>query len=467
MTRLSNQTGARRGRARAVLAAAALLAAAACSSEDVVSVTDPDIITPENVVTPEGAAALRLGALSRFIGATTGDNGNSAGETLFMYGGMLADEWQTGDSFIQRLETDQRAVTEENSLIRNGYQFAHRARVSAQQAIAALRQYAPATPAWQIAELYFVQGYTENLLAEDFCSGIPFSTVTLEGIEELGTPLATADAYARALAHADSALALVPGSDAASVKVRNAAAVLKGRILLNLNRPAEAAVAVAAVPTAFAYQNQQSQTTRDNTMWAMNNSARRYTVGQSEAGVGLPFHLGTDPRLPICKPFPSLSTTCRNAGVTSGVVFNNGSPTLLYVQLKWAARDASVSVADGIEARLIEAEAQLRAGNSAAFLTTLNALRATVTGLAPLADPGTAAAREDLLFRERAYWLFSTGHRLGDLRRMIRQYGRTETQVFPTGAFAEGGQYGHDVNFPVPQAERNNPSFTGCLNRAA
>jgi len=467
MTRLIEQTGARRARVRGAIAAAALLAAAACSPSDVVGVTDPDIIVPENVVTPEGAAALRLGALSRFIGATTGDNGNSAGETLFMYGGLLADEWQTGDSFIQRLETDQRAVTEENTLIRNGYQFAHRARVSAEQAIAALRQYAPATPAWQIAELYFVQGYVENLLAEDFCSGIPFSTVTLEGTEQLGAPLPTADVYARALAHVDSALALVPGSDSSSVKVRRAAAVLKGRILLNLNQPAAAAAAVAAVPTAFAYQTQHSQNTRDNTMWAMNNSARRYTVGQSEAGEGLPFHLGTDARLPICKPFPTLSTTCKNAGVTSGVVFNNGSPTPLYVQLRWPTRDASVSVADGVEARLIEAEALLRAGSHPAFINALNALRTTVTGLAPLADPGTAAGREDLLFRERAFWLFSTGHRLGDLRRLIRQYGRTETQVFPTGDFAEGGQYGHDVNFPVPQAEKNNPQFTGCLNREA
>lgn len=467
MNRLNRTTGARRGRARRALAVAALLAAAACSTDNVVAVTDPDIITPENVNSPEGAAALRLGALSRFIGATTGDNGNSAGETLFMYGGLLADEWQTGDSFIQRLETDQRSVTEENSLIRNGYQFAHRARVSAQQAITALQQYAPTTPAWQIAELYFVQAYMENLLAEDFCSGIPFSTVTLDGTEVLGTPLSTADAYARALAHADSALALATATDASTTKVRQAAAVLKGRILLNLDRPADAAAAVAAVPTSFAYQNQHSQSTRDNTMWAMNNSARRYTVGQSEAGEGLPFHLGTDPRLPICKPFPTISTACKNAGVTSGVVFNNGSPTLLYVQLRWPARDANVSVADGVEARLIEAEAQLRAGNAAAFLATLNALRTTVTGLAPLADPGTAAGREDLLFRERAFWLFSTGHRLGDLRRLIRQYGRSESQVFPTGDFAEGGQYGHDVNFPVPQAERNNPNFTGCLNRAA
>ena len=465
-TRLNLQRRRRPGRGRAMLATLALLAAAACNSQDIVEVTDPDIITPDNVGSAEGAEALRIGTLSRFNGATTGDNGNSAGETLFMYGGLLADEWQTGDSFIQRVETDQRVVTESNTLIRNGYQFAHRARVSAQEALAALHEFAPATPAYQLAEMYFVQAYIENLLAESFCSGLPFSTV-LNGEEELGSPLTSAETYARALAHADSGLALITGSTANDVKIRSALAVVKGRILLNLNQPANAATAVAAVATAFTYTNAHSQTTRDVTMWAMNNSARRYTVGQSEGTNGLPFHTGADARLPICNPRPTISTTCKNAGVTSTVVFNNGSPTLLYVQLVWSTRDANVAIANGTEARLIEAEALLRAGDNAGALAKLNALRAGVVGLAPLADAGSAAARQDQLFRERAYWLFSTGHRLGDLRRLIRQYGRTQQTLFPVGVFAEGGTYGTDVNLPIPQAERNNPNFNGCLDRNA
>lgn len=470
MRTMLNQIGRRARRAAGLLAVAALVPAAACSVNDIVEVTDPDIINPDNVNSAAGAAALRVGALSRFMGSTTGDNGNSAGETMFMYSGLLADEWQTGDSFIQRVETDQRVVTEINSLVRGGYQFAQRARVSAQQAAAALREFAPATPAWQIAELYFVQGYVENMLAEHFCSGLPFSTVTLSGEEQFGTPLTSVQAYERALAHADSALALATGTDAAATRTRNAAQVLKGRILLNLNRPADAAAAVAAVPTAFAYQNQHSQTTRDNTMWAMNNNARRYTVAQSEGGNGLDFHNSGDPRVPVARcrnTNGSLNAACQAAGVTTTVVFNNGSPTPLYAQLKWPARDAPVSVADGVEARLIEAEALLRAGNPAGALDKLNALRATVTGLTPLADAGTDAARVDQLYRERAFWLFGTGHRLGDLRRLIRQYGRAQQTLFPVGSFAEGGSYGTDVNFPIPQAERNNPNFTGCLDRNA
>ncbi|MGI9627811.1 MAG: hypothetical protein ACR2QM_13320, partial [Longimicrobiales bacterium] len=84
-----------------------------------------------------------------------------------------------------------------------------------------------------------------------------------------------------------------------------------------------------------------------------------------------------------------------------------------------------------------------------------------------LTDPGTLDAQVDLLFSERALWLFGTAHRMGDLRRLIRQYGRTEDAVFPTGAYHKGGVYGDDVVFPIPFLERENSNFNGCLNSAA
>jgi hypothetical protein len=100
---------------------------------------------------------------------------------------------------------------------------------------------------------------------------------------------------------------------------------------------------------------------------------------------------------------------------------------------------------------------------------------------ATLADPGTAAAREDLLFRERAFWLFATAHRLGDMRRLVRQYGRAPATVFPSGSYSSNGRlsvYGTDVDFPIPIQEGNNgaaPSVSpeapaelkGCLDRNA
>ena len=67
--------------------------------------------------------------------------------------------------------------------------------------------------------------------------------------------------------------------------------------------------------------------------------------------------------------------------------------------------------------------------------------------------------------------LFRSGQRLGDLRRLMRQYGRSEAQTFPTGNHYRGGTYGHDVNFPVVTDENNNPNLvtlgtkSACLDR--
>ena len=124
----------------------------------------------------------------------------------------------------------------------------------------------------------------------------------------------------------------------------------------------------------------------------------------------------------------------------------------------------------GVDARMIEAEAQLKANNFPGALAILNAARTTVTGLTPLTDPGTEAARVSLVFRERAFWQFGRGYRVGDMRRLVRQYGRPANTVFPTGEWHKGGGYGSDVNVPVPQAEQNNPNVPAsatCLNRNA
>ena len=53
------------------------------------------------------------------------------------------------------------------------------------------------------------------------------------------------------------------------------------------------------------------------------------------------------------------------------------------------------------------------------------------------------------------------------MRRMIRQYGRTQDKVFPAGVYYKGGVYGSDVNFPVPDGEAVNPQFKGCIDRNA
>src|SRR4030095_10592354 len=93
---------------------------------------------------------------------------------------------------------------------------------------------------------------------------------------------------------------------------------------------------------------------------------------------------------------------------------------------------SSVVLASGIEARLIQAEAQFRAGTPGPAMATLHAIR-RLARLAPLASPGNDVARTNLLFRERAFWMWGTAHRLGDMRRLVRQYSRTQNTVLPSG----------------------------------
>src|SRR3982751_3234219 len=84
-------------RRTAAIATIAALSAVGCKSPDeFLQVTDPDIINPANVASAAGADAVRLGALARLNTATSG------GESLFLLGGLFADEYNNGDSFIAR-----------------------------------------------------------------------------------------------------------------------------------------------------------------------------------------------------------------------------------------------------------------------------------------------------------------------------------------------------------------------------
>jgi starch-binding outer membrane protein, SusD/RagB family len=450
-------TRARRsGRAATVaaLAVAALgsLALTACDTGEMLVVETPDIIDPSDVQSAAGAEAVRIGALSRFVQATTGT------ESLLLLGGLFADEWINGDTFIARHELDRRDVTEDNTFLTTAARNLHRARLSAEQAIGLLQQYSPNAPRWQVAEMHLIQAYLVNLAAEHYCDGLVFSTVGPNG-EEFGTPMTTTAAFERALGHANDGLALITGATANDLRIRHALQVTRGRILMNLDRPTDAATAVQGVPNDFVYRTLHSAGTYSNAVWTWNVSARRYSVANNEGQNGLDFATAGDPRVPVCQ------APC--GGVTQSTREDASSP--LYVQQLWPLRESPVALIDGIAARMIEAEAQFRANDATAMMNTLNAARGTVDGLATLADPGTEAGRRSLLFRERAFWHFGVGQRFGDLRRLVRQYNLAENTVYPTGAWHKaGGTYASDTNIPVPFSEANNPNVNAgqlCMNR--
>lgn len=422
------------------LLAAMLGSVAAC--DNILDVEDPDVVRPPQLEGEAGVTSRINGAILDLQIAMNGNFNNS----LVVAQGLFTDEYYFSDTFTDRGEVDRRNIDRnDNQIILNVFSGLMVTRTSAIAAIDAINEFEPDNP--NLSLMHSIQGYTDVLLAESFCSGVPVSTLDGNQIQ-FGDPRTTTQVFEDAIDAFDAALVADAGSDLARVG--------KARALVNLGRFDEAANLVAGVPTGFAEFVRHSATaaSQNNGLWSLSTNGR-LTVWDNDGGNGLPFRSANDPRVPWLD--------------TGGPGWDEETP--LYLQLVQPDIDSDVPLATGIEARMIEAEAALRAGNRAAFFTAHNAARATES-LTPLSDTGQSQDElVDLHFRERAFWFYSTAHRLGDLRRLVRQYNRDAESVFPSGPYLKGGTYGTDVNFPIPVEEDNNPNTRpleqGCLDRSA
>ena len=417
------------------------LGAGACSRDDILEVENPDIIDSGALDNPQGVQALYAGAISDFgmmmDNGASGVTGVPASFALSIVSGLFTDEAMHASTPPAVREWDLRNVLSTNTSTPGVFLNLQRARARAADAAARIAAVVGEADA-RIGELLAIEAFAYILLAEHYCSGVPISS--LEG-PTFGPPQTTTELLDAALTRLTSAAAST-GGDA---RVANLIAVLRGRALLNTGDHAGAAAAVTSVPLDFIYQIFHSTTTpRQTNQIPVQFGADIYSVPTGEGTNGLDFAAAADPRLPVLNTGLS-----RNDGVTPMTQYR-----------KYTSQADPVIQASGIEARLIEAEAALEAGDAASWLSTLNIIRATVTGLGPLTDPGSDEARVNLMFRERAFWLYLTAHRLGDLRRLVRQYGRDAESVFPTGAYHKQGlTRGTQVSFVVPQPEENNPEY--------
>lgn len=411
------------------------LVAAGCSA--LTDVSAPDVVQLGSLGNAAGAEALRIGSLSGFALVLAGSE-----QGQITSSGALADEFFNASSgSIALAAADIRILPDPGASY--PYLAMQRSRLDARRAISALQRYVPTARA-RIGELFAIAAFTELFLGENMCSGIPLGEI-VDGNPAYGQPLSTAEVLDRARADFDSAQTYA----ADSARIQNMARVGRARVLLDLGQFAGAASGVASVPTAYTYTAQYS-TAQQNGVFAIINTAKWLTVADREGGNGLDFRSAQDPRVPTALVGKGFD------GITD-----------VYTFTRYANVSSPIVLTSGIEARLIEAEATLRAGDASTALQILNALRATIPGLAPLGLQPTDAARVDQLFRERAFWLFATGHRHGDLRRLVRQYARPVSAVFPTGAYKNGQTYGSDITFAPDAAQLSNPGYLGCAARGA
>ncbi|HUQ81419.1 MAG TPA: RagB/SusD family nutrient uptake outer membrane protein [Gemmatimonadaceae bacterium] len=428
----------------------ALLAAAACDPNKALEVEDVDVVSPVQLNDKSALPTLRNGVLSTFQLAYSGgaDLSNGGHEGQATMSGLLADEFLNAESFPDRISVDMRDIIPSNLSLVALFLDLSRARATADFASSQYNRL-DAGAAGQ-SEVLSIAGFSYVLFGENYCSGVPFSTLNATGGVTYGDPQTGQQVLTIAVAKFDSAITIATAANDAGLL--NLARVGKARALVDLGQFAAAGAAAAAVPTSFEYLIRSSANSlrQNNGIWNYTANTFAFSVPDREGRNGLPYLSAKDPRLEV------VATGQRG--------FDRATPFNL--QLKYADLAADVQLASGTEARLVQAEAAFRAGTPAAALAILNTLRASA-GLTALTDPGSDAARADLLFRERAFWMWGTAHRLGDMRRLVRQYGRVQSAVFPTGDYHKGGQYGSDVNFPVSSDERNNPKFTGCIDRSA
>lgn len=442
---------------RAAAVARVLFVALGTASCGALDTQAPNIVDAGNLDSPAGAASKRLGAISQFALAKDGDFNpvdipgtfisNDFSDGHILLSGVLADEFVNPGFIPTRTEIDLRQTQPNNVTLSDFFRSLHRARAAAEDAAASLEKFSIDTSTdTGIPEMLSLAGLTYVFFAEDFCSGVPVSHIVNDTIS-YGDQLTTAQILDTAVARFTAALAhpsIAPGQP-----IHSLASVGLARALLDQGKFAEAAAAVTAVPPDFVYNTEHAITPS-----ALHNGvaegwqAGNFGVFDQEGGVGLDYVSADDIRV---------------TG-DSGLGADNNTET--WIPNKYASFDAPIPTADYLEAQLIIAESELQANQFGPMTDRLNALRQAI-GLSDLSTPGNKTAATDLLFRERGFWLFATGHRLGDMRRLVRQYGRATNTVFPNGLYYKGGlTYGDAVDLPLPRTETNNPKVKDCLDRS-
>lgn len=490
-------------------------------------------VTTGALNSPQGAEEAYLGALWQFIGATYSGEGPNDNGVVF-WSGLLSDEYS--DFYFNQFNGIDARITAEDEPDAQGQSWsgepgdnqlesllqARSAMLITVPFLAANEQGTSASIAGEAAAL---AGYAELFIAEDYCGGVPLTQVLANGGVQFGVPLSTDSTLGVAEAHFRQALTLTGGD----TTVQYLASAGLGRALLDRGRYDSAAAAVTMVPLDFVYtldfgpqdggldggqlygmyyEDAYGRQTGDCDQAGISESECEEVgmpeMSNAEGGVGYNFATAQDPRLAVSALGYS-EDGINNYGSVNGTGVQLALPdSLWYWPLKFGPSPQNWStfpLATGIEARMIMAEDTLQRdpGNLYAYLNTLRAQAPnTYIGAAsPVLPFGSDTAAcggptdqtcVKIFFREKAFWLYGLGNRLGDMRREERQpplgYGLPDAAVYPTGNYwydvadsvALGGYhpapytYGTDVAMTLPTTASGfntgdvNPNFKGgCL----
>jgi len=434
----------------------------ACDSQRPLSVRDPDVASPGSLTGVSGLQAYRAGAEGDFAIAYVGggDQSNGGHEGVANFGALFTDEMVDDETFPTRIVMNQRNAQPPNVSLEGVFQDVGQAHNDNLRGIGQYLQFSPSSPG--LAELYALDGYLYLFIAEEWCSGEPFSGINVETGQVVNSPFLTTaqmldtaiarfQAAEQAAAHSDTAAAATPYAELAIVGT--------ARAQLDLGDVATAAATAATLTDAtFNYQILESvNSPRQNSgIWYYNVNFPSFSEADQKNVTGLPFASSGDPR------------TAATLGAAA-----DQAPGAFYFSNYYLANGpaSSTTLASYTEAQMIVAEGALFAGNYPAALAIMNSLRAS-SGLSwtgasesTLANLGGSSAKAQMqqVLTERAYWLWVTAHRLGDWRRVLRTpYNGTPFNFVMSDVYPTGPGLFDILEFPTPLATNANPNFKAC-----
>ncbi len=160
--------------------------------------------------------------------------------------GLFTDEFSFAETFPTRKVVDMRSTTNNNSSLFTIFFNIEQARAIAANASDQYNQFGPTNPDHALVLDY--EAYSQLMMAEMYCSDVPFSKQNPDATQSNTTPLTTVQMLNTAIATFDSALAIQDGDELARVG--------KARALMDLGGAniAIADTVVASVTTDFVVQ---------------------------------------------------------------------------------------------------------------------------------------------------------------------------------------------------------------------
>lgn len=417
-------------RALTLLASVALLlvGAAAC---------DLDVQDPQNVTasdresfTPEQAVELTING---FI-----DRGQEYQDNWVLNTGLFTDEFLLAGTFPTREQIDERNILRTNGTLQaevydnlQGAIFAADTAITFLEANLGTQRFSDLQGTMEdgIARAKFWGGMLRLYMAEGFC----------QAVEDAGPLISSEEMAGRALSQLQAA-----ESDASSFglsDIATAARVGQARAHMFRREFGAARSLVTDIPAEHVFNAIYATdiNANFNEVHALTHGTAGEVVRWAVGGGDVPQRFSEE--WPYFDQWVSLGFITPNSDLDP---FNTNFQIPVHLQNKYASGADPLPVTSGVEADFIEAELELRDGNTGAAESIVNPYRAD-HGLGDMSFTGDLQQDLELLARERAREMWITGRRMGFLRRILED----GVDLFPEK------EPGVDwmTCFPIPQNE--------------